>query len=98
MQIVNTPVQGTTFHCLLDTLIKLLLPGKYNLKKLGFQSLPVLQVHDSILFDTVKEEENDLKKVVNEATADKFHWPWYKGTTLQIEWQKGNDWLNMKEV
>jgi DNA polymerase-1 len=94
-QIVNTPIQGATFHCLLDTLIRLTLVEMKNRK---MKSKCRLQVHDSILIDYVDEERDEIIEIVNHVAADKSHWDWVKGATLSVEWEEGPNWLDMKEI
>jgi uracil-DNA glycosylase family 4 len=93
-QVVNTPIQGTTFHCLLDTLICLIV--NKELKRAGLKSRARLQVHDSILFDVIKSEAADLIEIVNYFSSEK-PWDWYKGAKLTVEWQKGFNWLDMED-
>lgn len=56
-QVINFPVQGSAFHCLLWSLIRLV---QYYLPKHGFKSKIVGQIHDSIVFDVVPSEFDDL--------------------------------------
>lgn len=94
-QIINYPIQSTTFHCLLDSLIRLV----PILKKEKFKSLPVLQVHDSIVFDVVEDEIDDLVEIIDEVTTNKEHWHWSKGfNLLQVEKEIGKNWCEMEEL
>jgi uracil-DNA glycosylase family 4 len=96
-QIVNTPIQGGQFLCfLLDTLIQLLIEGELEKRKM--KSLPVLQVHDSIVFDIVYEERDELMEVVNSIGVHKEHLGLPNDILLQIEWESGENWAEMKEV
>jgi len=96
MQVVNTPIQGTTFHCLLDSLIRVFV--NKALEKEGLKSRVVLQIHDSMVLDTVKAEREDAQEVINNISRDKYRWNFYKGAELEVEWQEGPNWLDMKEV
>jgi len=61
-QILNTPIQGTAFHCLLWSFIEI----QGIAKKENWQTNLVGQIHDSILFDLVPEEEKYVAKIVEE--------------------------------
>jgi uracil-DNA glycosylase family 4 len=93
-QIVNTPIQAVSFHCLLDSLIKII-PA---LKKRKMKSVPVLQVHDSADFDTKQNEVDELVDLGNKITSDKSQWKWYKGTKLKVEWSIGKNLLEMEDL
>jgi len=91
-QIVNTPIQGTAFHCLLDSLNRILPLIK------GFESLPVLQIHDSLTFDVKKREQKELMAIVEECSINKNHWSWTKNAPFKLKWLCGIDWLSMEEM
>ena len=94
-QIINYPIQATAFHCLLDSLIQIV----KILKGEKFESLPVLQVHDSITFDVVEDELDDLIDIVEECTTNKSHWKWAKGfDLLGVDYETGPNWAEMEEL
>jgi len=96
-QIVNTPIQGGTFlGFLLDSLIQLMLGEELEKRKM--KTVPVLQVHDSILFDVVEEEKDELMEMINFVGTNKEHLGLRNDVLLQIEWEEGINWLEMKEV
>jgi DNA polymerase-1 len=73
-EIVNYPIQGAAFHCLLWTLIRLhrwLVKGK-------FKSFVIGQIHDSIILDLVPDEREEvldkLRRLVSVSLPK--HWPW----------------------
>jgi DNA polymerase-1 len=70
----NYPIQGTAFHCLLWSLIKL---NKY-IKDYNLNSMIIGQVHDSIIFDIDPKELNKLKliirKIMCEDIRNEFKW------------------------
>jgi len=93
-QIVNTPVQGTSFHYLLDTLIRTIIAiDKYKMK-----SLPVLQVHDNILFDEPEKEIDNLTNIVNEISHKKTYWKWTRGLPITIDWEIGQNLYEMEKL
>lgn len=81
-QILNTPIQGPAFHCLLWSLIQM---HKW-LKRKGMGSKIIAEIHDSMLLDV---PDNELQTVLNKArrimTVDiRKHWDWIV-TPLEIE-------------
>lgn len=72
--VLNYPIQGSSFHCLLWSLIQLqkfLLKYKMNSKIVG-------QIHDSIVLDIDPWEEEDVlyqaKKIMTEEILDYYRW------------------------
>lgn len=59
-EVINWPVQGSAFHCLLWSLIQV------NKRLHGMRSLVVGQIHDSMLLDVHKNEFNDVLPMVKE--------------------------------
>jgi DNA polymerase I-like protein with 3'-5' exonuclease and polymerase domains len=53
-QIINSPIQGTAFHCLLWSLVRV----NECRKKEGWKSNIIGQIHDSLVFDLDPSEEN----------------------------------------
>jgi len=74
-QIVNYPIQGSAFHCLLQSLITLV---NKELRRLKMKSKVVGQIHDSILADVPAVELDQFLQVVNHVTTvlllEKFPW------------------------
>lgn len=61
-QVCNYPGQGSAFHCLLWSLInvdRVMVEEEWDTRIVG-------QIHDSILFDTLPEEKDYVKEVVND--------------------------------
>jgi DNA polymerase-1 len=57
---INSPIQGTAADMIKMAMIKI-----HNEMKAGsWQSKMILQVHDELVFDAVKEEVEDLKKLI----------------------------------
>jgi len=59
-EVINYPVQGPAFHCLLWSFIQL---DKLMMKE-GWQSRLIGQIHDSILFDIYPPELEYILEVV----------------------------------
>jgi DNA polymerase-1 len=74
-EIMNYPVQGTAFHCLLKTLIEL---DRYMVSE-KWDSRIIGQIHDSIIMDVLPSELDHVKgilnKIVNEYLPSVWgHW------------------------
>jgi DNA polymerase I-like protein with 3'-5' exonuclease and polymerase domains len=70
-QVVNYPVQGSAFHCLLRTLILVVNRTR------GWLSKVVGEIHDSVLFDARPSEVPALIGMVEKIAADLHkYWDW----------------------
>ena len=97
-EIINYPVQGSAFHCLLWALIRL---GK-ELKKYKMKSLIVGQIHDSIIADVPEEELNDYLVLANEVSTKQImeEWKWIN-VPLAVKAEVspvGGSWFDKKEM
>lgn len=72
--VINYPVQGAAFHCLLWILIQL---DKYIIKN-ELKSKIVNQIHDSILVDLFPPELDRLTKAINNIVSNRLpkHFSW----------------------
>ncbi len=73
-QVINYPVQGTAFHWLLWSLIRIQkLMNKYKMK-----SKIVGQIHDSIVGDIHRKEQKDYLEIVKQVIYEDIrkHWDW----------------------
>jgi len=73
-QVINLPIQGSAFHCLLWIMIEL---HKW-LRKNKMQTLVVGQIHDSLELDAVPEELDAVLDYVMNLIRVKIRkaWPW----------------------
>ena len=73
-QVINIPIQGTSFHFLLWSLIRIV----KLLKKYKMKSLVIGQIHDSLVGDIPKNELKDYCEIVQQViTVDILkHWDW----------------------
>ncbi len=97
-EVINYPVQGSAFHWLLWSLIRI----QKLLKKYKMRSLLVGQIHDSIVADVHKKEVRDYLSIVNQVmTIDvRKHWKWII-VPLSIEAEAapvGGSWYEKEEV
>jgi len=81
--VINYPVQGTAFHCLLWSLIRC----QRWMKEEDLRSVIIGQIHDEMTMDN-QEDEMDmvLTKVRQIMCGDiKEEWGWLEGVPLEIE-------------
>lgn len=71
-QVINYPVQGPAFHCLLWSLIRLV----RELKRRKMRSKVVGQVHDSIVGDVHLKELDDYVQLVHEISVERLSRAW----------------------
>jgi len=73
-EVINYPVQGSAFHWLLWSLIRI----QKLLKKYNMRTLIVGQIHDSIVSDVYKKELRNYLDIVKQVmTIDiRKHWKW----------------------
>lgn len=82
---MNAPIQGTAAD-----IIKLAMIRVYDaLKKGGYKSKLLLQIHDELLVETYPDEIEDVKKIIVDGmkNAVKLSVP------LEIDMKQGNNWL-----
>lgn len=81
-EVINYPVQGAAFHCLLWSFISI----TKQLQEKNMRSCIIGQIHDAIVFDIHPEELQEVADIVFETTIHKLpeHWGWII-VPLQIE-------------
>lgn len=74
-EVINYPVQGSAFHCLLWALIRLV---REELPRRKMKTLIVGQIHDSIVADVPEEEVQDYVALVHRIIVKELpkEWPW----------------------
>ena len=85
---MNTPIQGTAAD-----IMKIAMINVYNkLKENNLKSKIVLQVHDEMMIETVKEEKEQVKKILKESmeNAAKLEVP------LIAEISEADNWYECK--
>ena len=83
---VNAPIQGTAAD-----IMKLAMVGVYNrMKKEGFRSKMIIQVHDELVIDTLKSELEELKILVIEEMENAFS----LDVPLEVDTGFGTNWLD----
>jgi hypothetical protein len=73
-QVLNTPIQGSAFHCLLWALIRL----HHWLREHKFKSRIIGQVHDSLVLDVFESELPDVLAKLRSLLIDEIRreWKW----------------------
>jgi DNA polymerase I-like protein with 3'-5' exonuclease and polymerase domains len=79
----NYPIQGSSFHCLLWCLIEI----ARKIKSRGMRSTIINQIHDSIVFDAVPEEVDDLVHLAFGIITKRLseHFPWIAEVPMTAE-------------
>ncbi len=95
-QLMNFPIQGPAFHCLLWSLINMM--KKLRAKKM--RSMITGQIHDSLVLDVCKDELDDvLAKVVRVMTVDvRRAWPWLVVPLSVDAKMSETNWHEMRSV
>jgi len=96
-KIYNTPIQGPGFHLCLNSLIHLDYDVNSLLAKNGFKSHPLFEVHDSITFDALASEAEDLVKLVSEAMICNW-FDWQRNVPMGVDWEIGKNWFELKSL
>jgi len=91
-KIYNTPIQGPAFHLALDALDRC---NKEMNQRL--ESFPVVEVHDSLLFDVKPSEAEDVIEITNRHMLSK-RFDWQRDLPLRNSWGIGENWYNMSKL
>ena len=95
-EIINYPIQGSAFHCLLWSLIRL----RRQLRKHKMRSMVVGEIYDSMLLDVYKPELDVVMAMAKEIMVDKLReaWKWII-TPLSVEAEVSEtNWHEKEEV
>lgn len=84
---INSPIQGTAADMIKLAMIKI----HKEMKKGDWQSKMILQVHDELVFDAVKEEAEALKKLIIDNMTTAMILP--NGVPVEAEVGQGSNWL-----
>ncbi len=93
--LMNTPIQGPSFHCMLWSIIQI---NKW-LKNNRMKTKIITQIHDSILLDCARSELEDVLAYTEKVmTIDvRKHWPWIV-TPLAVETEYSTtNWFEKKK-
>ena len=84
---INSPIQGTAADMIKMAMIKV----QHSLKKGNFKSKMILQVHDELVFDVVKDEIDEIKTLVLNDMQTALLLP--NGVPVLAESGVGENWL-----
>ena len=93
-EIINYPIQSTSFLLLLDSLIKI----EEELVNNNWKSHLINQIHDSGKAYIYKPEIGDFIDMVNDKMVNKPELPWTNKVAMGTDWEFGKNWLDMKRV
>ncbi|HEY48800.1 MAG TPA: DNA polymerase I [Dehalococcoidia bacterium] len=85
---INMPVQGTSADIIKVAMIEI----QREMDKKGLESKMVLQVHDELLFELPREEEKELKGLVQEIMPNAMK----LSVPLKIDVRTGKNWDELK--
>ena len=96
-ELLNRPIQGPAFHCLLWVIIR----ANREMKKKKLKSLIIGQIHDSLLIDCVDEEMAEVIAIVRKWMCKRIQqdWEWIT-VPLEIECEAspiGGNWFEKHE-
>jgi DNA polymerase-1 len=84
---INSPIQGSAADMIKLAMVKI----HQEFRKRKFRSRMLLQVHDELVFDAIKEEVEDLKPVIIECMQIALPLP--NGVPVVAEVGVGENWL-----
>jgi DNA polymerase I len=84
---INSPIQGTAADMIKLAMVKV----HDEFRKRKFRSRMVLQVHDELVFDAVREELEEIKPVIIESMQSAMELP--NGVPVVAEVGAGENWL-----
>jgi len=85
---INSPIQGTAADMIKLAMIKV----HAAMKKEGFKSRMILQVHDELVFDATKDEVKELKPLIIESMQSAMSLP--NKVPVIAECGEGKNWLD----
>jgi DNA polymerase-1 len=85
---VNAPVQGTAAEVIKEAMV----PIQHRLDDSGARSKMLLQVHDELIFESPKEEIEDVKALLQETMPSALA----LSVPLKIEIKVGETWGDME--
>ena len=85
---MNSPIQGTAADVIKIAMIRVY----RRLKKENLKSKLILQVHDELLIETVKEEAQQVRTILEEEMGHAAE----LSVNLEIDLHEGNDWYEAK--
>ena len=85
---LNTPIQGTSADIIKKAMVEL----HSKFKEHNIKSKLIIQVHDELVLDVLKDELEIVTKLVRETMENTFK----LNVPLKVEFESGNDWYSAK--
>lgn len=85
---LNTPIQGTSA----DIIKKAMIEVDKKFKENNIKSKMILQVHDELIFDTLKEEKEKVCEIIESVMDADYN----ISVPLEIDIESGEDWYQAK--
>lgn len=85
---LNTPIQGSSADILKKAMIEIF----NEFKKCKLKSKMLLQVHDELVFNVLKEEEETVNKIVRDIMENTYNC----SVPLKVDINTGNNWYEAK--
>jgi DNA polymerase-1 len=98
-EVINRPIQGTAFHCLLWALVEL----QKELRQRRMKSLQVGQIHDAIVADIDPDELDPFLELAEDVMVNRIREEWGDWLILPLEIEAeltgvDKSWFTKKEV
>jgi len=91
-EIINSPIQATSFHMLLDAARR----ADIEIQRLKMRSRLIGQIHDSILGDTYEDELPEFASVLRDSMVTP-RWAWERDVPMEVEFEIGKNWYEMEK-
>jgi hypothetical protein len=95
-EVLNAPIQGLSFHCLLWSMNQI----NKLIKKYGWKTVLIGQIHDSIEADVPDDELNMFLEAVHHVMTERLHQHWkFLTAKMEIEAEVaglGETWFDKK--
>jgi len=85
---LNTPIQGTSA----DIIKKAMVLVFEEFKKRNLKSKMIIQVHDELVFDTLKEEKEEVIKIITDIMENVMDLK----VPLKVDIEYGDNWYQAK--
>lgn len=73
-EVINCPIQGTAFHCLLQSIIDI----QSEIKRRGMRTKLICEIHDSLIAEVPKDELDEYLEISEYCMSEGLskRWPW----------------------
>ena len=85
---LNTPIQGSSADILKKAMVEIY--KEFN--KRGLKSKMLIQVHDELVFNVLKDEEETVEEIVKDIMENTYK----LSVPLVVDINKGTDWYDAK--